>query len=317
MLKNTKMNHNPKPKFTLIFTLLLLFAACSSCRADPSPPLLLPTTPTAASVSDSTLHPSPGPSSTTKQTTPTPKDTTDKLYTTSGIRSGKELNIYADPGSASRIIDRIPAGAVNIQGTGKLENSGDTIWVQVTYRGLKGWVNQDFITVQQGAVPSSLSKLSNRILYLIKDKRFQELSALIHPQECLRFSPYPYLKPDNLIFCPEDFNDLITASSQYRWGQFDGSGKPIDLTFEKYYQQFIYDQDYVQAETVGFNQEVSSGNSPNNISEIYPGAVFVEYHFPEIDPQYGGLDWRSLRLVFKEIEGKWYLLAVVHGEWTI
>jgi len=31
--------------------------------------------------------------------------------------------------------------------------------------------------------------------------------------------------------------------------------------------------------------------------------MVVEYHFPGIDPQYGGLDWRSLRLVFQQSGG--------------
>jgi len=29
------------------------------------------------------------------------------------------------------------------------------------------------------------------------------------------------------------------------------------------------------------------------------------------------MDWRSLKLVFKEKDGNWYLVGVVHDEWTI
>jgi len=43
----------------------------------------------------------------------------------------------------------------------------------------------------------------------------------------------------------------------------------------------------------------------------------VEYHFPGIDPQYGGLDWRSLRLVFQQSGGEWYLVGIIHDQWTI
>jgi hypothetical protein len=29
------------------------------------------------------------------------------------------------------------------------------------------------------------------------------------------------------------------------------------------------------------------------------------------------MDWRSLRMVFMQQDGIWYLVALVHGEWTI
>ena len=54
----------------------------------------------------------------------------------------------------------------------------------------------------------------------------------------------------------------------------------------------------------------------NNIPDFYPGGMMVEYHFPGIDPEYGGLDWRSLRLVFIPYGEDWFLVGVVHDEWT-
>ena len=68
---------------------------------------------------------------------------------------------------------------------------------------------------------------------------------------------------------------------------------------------------------VGFDQTVGQGNTINNIIEVYPEAVVVEYHFEGFDPQYAGMDWRSLRLVFEESGGTWYLVGIVHDEWTI
>jgi len=59
------------------------------------------------------------------------------------------------------------------------------------------------------------------------------------------------------------------------------------------------------------------GNTINNIAEVYPQAITIEYHFEGFDPQFVGLDWRSLLLVLVEKEGAWCLVAVVHDEWTI
>ena len=31
----------------------------------------------------------------------------------------------------------------------------------------------------------------------------------------------------------------------------------------------------------------------------------------------GGMDWRSLWLVFEKLGAEWFLVGVVHGSWTI
>ena len=62
---------------------------------------------------------------------------------------------------------------------------------------------------------------------------------------------------------------------------------------------------------------IGQGNSLNNIREFYPGSYFVEYHFSGFDPQYAGMDWQSLRLVFLEEDGVWLLVGIVHDQWTI
>jgi hypothetical protein len=142
------------------------------------------------------------------------------------------------------------------------------------------------------------------------------LIPFIHPEICLRFSPYYYLNPDNRIVCSDDLAG-VGSNEIFLWGHYDGTGLPINLSFWEYHEMFVYDEDYLQAPFVGLNSEVGTGNSINNISEIYPDGMMVEYHFPGIDPKYGGLDWRSLRLVFINQDGIWYLTAIVHGEWTI
>lgn len=45
--------------------------------------------------------------------------------------------------------------------------------------------------------------------------------------------------------------------------------------------------------------------------------MVVEYYLPGENPDYGGLDWQSLRLVFQHKEGAWYLVGVIHDEWTV
>jgi hypothetical protein len=88
------------------------------------------------------------------------------------------------------------------------------------------------------------------------------------------------------------------------------------MTFEAYWARFIYDVDFAQPDAVGYNEVIGTGNKINNIAQVYPQADVVEYYFEGFDPQYKGIDWRSLRLVLEGSEGLWYLVGIVHDEWT-
>lgn len=168
------------------------------------------------------------------------------------------------------------------------------------------------------ASDSSLFRLSGNILRAIKSKNFSQLGNFIHPALGLRLCPYGYIDTTNSQLLSK--KDLITLSNNQDyivWGSFDGTGAPITLGIHKYFDRFVYDKDFLKAEQRSMNKVLGSGNSLINIKEIYPDADFIEYYFPGIDPKYGGMDWRSLRLVFKKVKNKPYLVAIVHDEWTI
>lgn len=125
------------------------------------------------------------------------------------------------------------------------------------------------------------------------------------------FSPYGTVDPKaNLVFDSADLAALDGDETVYTWGTWDGSGGAIEMTAEAYWNRFIWDADWTAA-TVTVNGVAQNGSSPDNVAEAYPGASWVEYHFSGLDSQYGGADWRSLKLVFDESLS---LIAVVHSE---
>jgi hypothetical protein len=158
---------------------------------------------------------------------------------------------------------------------------------------------------------------ADEAIWAIRDRDMTALAAWVHPVDGVRFSPYAYVNPSDLRFLPDQLVDLLADPAVYLWGAFDGSGRPIELTFAAYYERFVYDHDFANAEQTSLNQRLGQGNSLDNSREFYPGAMVVEYHFSGFDPQYAGMDWRSLRLVFQQLEGAWYLVGVIHDEWTI
>ena len=167
-------------------------------------------------------------------------------------------------------------------------------------------------------IKSIIEKRSTDVLTAIKNYDLEKLAAAVHPDKGVRFSPYGYVDVDNdLVFTAEEVKKLATDSKQYHWGYYDGSGEPIRLKFSDYYKKFIYDEDFLNAEQVSYNKTLGHGNSLNNSFEVYKNSISFEYHFSGFDPQYAGLDWRSLRLVFEKKGDIWYLVGIIHDQWTI
>jgi hypothetical protein len=151
----------------------------------------------------------------------------------------------------------------------------------------------------------------------LKEKDLATLAHYIHPDKGLLFSPYVHIDNDTAQVFAADQLPALTDATVYTWGAFDGSGEPIELTFGQYYDKFVYDKDFLEAETVGVNELKGTGNSLPNIEEVFPGSFVMDYYFSGFDEQYEGMDWESLILVLEEQAGAWYVSAIVHSGWTI
>jgi hypothetical protein len=152
----------------------------------------------------------------------------------------------------------------------------------------------------------------------LKQKDGTKLAALAHPSKGVRFSAYPYVRTDfDQVLMAADLAGAFTDPTVRLWGIRDGKGDDIRTTFAAYYASYIYDVDFAKAPEVAYNRAIGKGNSTDNSATAYPDAVMVEFHYPGFDQTYGGMDWRSLRLFLEQKDGTWYLVGVVHGQWTI
>lgn len=163
-----------------------------------------------------------------------------------------------------------------------------------------------------------VADLAQEVILLIKEKNFEDLSLFVHPDKGVRFSPYGHVNVlTDRVYTAKELSKALSDTATYNWGSLDGSGDPINLTFEEYYQKFIYDKDFAKPTKIAYDTVIGKGNTLINYEEVYPNTRLVEYHFPEFDKQYDGMDWESLRLIFEEKDGAWYLIAVIHDQWTI
>lgn len=165
---------------------------------------------------------------------------------------------------------------------------------------------------------SMVEDYAKEAMLALKEKDMDKLSKLIHPEKGVRFSPYTYVEKDkDLVFTAEKVKGLMEDTKKYTWGVYDGIGEPIELTFADYYEKFVYDADFIKAPQVGYNKAIGNGNTINNSFEFYKNSIIIEYHFPGIEEKYEGMDWRSLKLVFEKHKDKWYIVGIIHDQWTI
>lgn len=185
---------------------------------------------------------------------------------------------------------------------------------------ITGKPDSTLITTAKEDKDTVLLNLTSQVLSAFKNRNYDSIILFIHPDKGTRFSPYGYIDTAlDKIISADWIREQAGKKKQDKllWGEYDGSGDPIRMTFNEYVKEFVYDAEFLSPQSSKVNGFIGGGNSQNNLLSVYEGCDFTESHFSGFDPKFDGMDWKSLRLVFKLINGKYYLAGVVHDEWTI
>jgi hypothetical protein len=186
--------------------------------------------------------------------------------------------------------------------------------------------NQPATEVSPGPVPQPAKEASDSMLaYIFADsvvkaldnRDLVTLASFVHPEKGVRFSPYGFVDTTATKHFAAGAFQNAKLSDVHNWGDFDGSGDPIKFSIERYFKRFVTNADYLRAPQRSYNQFRGLGNSLNNLQQVFPSAVFVEYFYPGFDKKYEGMDWSCLRIVMEPYNGRLRLVAVVHDEWTV
>ncbi|WP_163536189.1 hypothetical protein [Gracilibacillus sp. YIM 98692] len=178
-------------------------------------------------------------------------------------------------------------------------------------------IEYEEVSEQTDKKDTQLTSTAENVLDAIARQDFQNLANYVHPEKGVLFSPYVHVTEDAVVFEQEEVASFFENNKVYTWGIYDGSGKVIEFTPSEYYEEFIYDKNYLEeADEVLINERKQRGNMVNNIDEVFPDADVVEFHIPPEES--GGMDWASLNLVFEKMDSnEWKLVAIVHDQWTI
>jgi len=162
---------------------------------------------------------------------------------------------------------------------------------------------------------ASLRVRATEAVVAFRDKDFAKLAALAHPDKGVGFTPYTFVQPRDVVLDAATIRQGFANTRTYLWGFSDGKGDALEWTFERYHGRYVYERDYAAAPQVLVdNYPQVRGNKYDNTKAVFPSARTVEYFFPETGP---GPNWSGLRLVFEDRGGSWYLVGVIHDEWTI
>lgn len=192
--------------------------------------------------------------------------------------------------------------------------SGHTVFDSVLGIGAK----PETVFFDTGVGNAELTEFAFDILGYIKAGDYGALSKVVHPEYGVVFSPYATINlASNKRFTASQVSAFSEDKNRYVWGKYDGNGEPIELTPLEYFEAFVYDKDYTLASEIGIDKVIRSGNSLENIKEVFPNVRFVDFHLAGTDQESGGLDWSSLRLGFEEYKGELRLTVILHSEWTV
>ena len=176
---------------------------------------------------------------------------------------------------------------------------------------------------QQSLVPpdgarSLVEKKARKAILALKKRNMLALSRLIHPSKGLRFSAFTGVNDKEPLIPADQVAKLLRSDNKFASEPKGASGDDEDLTFSQYYKKYIYDRDFANVEQVTFNQNRPMGTIRSNIHQFYPDSIAVEYFSPSPDLGHLGNNWKVLTLVFQKAnDNEWYLVGIVHNEWTI
>ncbi|WP_201527138.1 hypothetical protein [Psychrobacter frigidicola] len=163
----------------------------------------------------------------------------------------------------------------------------------------------------------SLTQQALHIQHALANKNYASIIDDTHPTRGVRFSMYSYVRPESdKTFSRAQFAQYLQESKiRFTWGKLDGIGDLLIIPLPKYLDTWVAGNKFNDAR-ISINEFKSTGNMINNVEDIYQKSDVVNFYHKGSD-EYAGMDWRMLRLVFDEYQGKRYLVAIINDQWTI
>ncbi|WP_413519487.1 hypothetical protein [Psychrobacter glacincola] len=173
------------------------------------------------------------------------------------------------------------------------------------------------VSVVSDMSQQTLRQQALRIQRALANNDFSRITDDIHPTRGVRFSMYAHVHLDkDKVFSREQFAQYLNQSKiRFTWGELDGAGEALVVPLPEYLDTWIDGKKYNNAR-ITVNTFESRGNMINNVNEAYPKSDVVDFYYKGSD-KYDGIDWRGMRLIFEEYQGRRYLVGIINDRWTV
>ena len=190
--------------------------------------------------------------------------------------------------------------------------------------------NEKKQAIESSNLRTKLLKDTEIIYRALEQLDYKTIASKVHPQLGVTFALYadygnptatgsvnggPYLSfsREELL---ENNDDQI-----YIFGTNHATAEIIyEMTLNEYIQDFLiyHYEKLLPVREISYNEQLyQSGGIINTIHQYYPKAKYVEYYRYESDESINDpISTQSLRFVYQDYEGKWYLTAIVRDVYS-
>jgi hypothetical protein len=245
----------------------------------------------------------------------------DERWFVYGIADDDSLNVRSGPGMENEVIFSLARDADQLGRYGEVVFIGDDRWTPIELGESPGesigWANLGFLR----PMPLVDEPVIVGIVNLDEVTVAAVVEALDDPATLAAF-----VGPDGVVVATEPaiqgteevltVGDLLGDTSLIRvWGSEPGTGNPIEWSIADYLSAIRGSTALTSTDTIGYGQQIGSGNIPNTIDDAFPDDDWVEFHFAGTI-YYAGLDWQSVTLVFDNSGDQLVLRAIVSAAWA-
>jgi hypothetical protein len=169
---------------------------------------------------------------------------------------------------------------------------------------------------QETAPQESLISTAKEVVDALANKDYAKLQSLTSDAG-LSLAMYPQLDLSKINVAKSDVSKIPTDQRTQLFGYTDGKGDPVILTASQFFDKRIYTVDYRNAPEIAANKKLGGGNSAFTLPQDIQGREFVGFYFPGFKPEYQGMDWTTLYLIFDKVGNDYKLRAIAKDNWTI
>lgn len=265
---------------------------------------------------------SPTPSNLDPLTTATPS-APPLLYAVAFVGAEGLLNMRAEPGMGSAIVQVLGPETVDLEPTGQRQDTDGMLWLEFRREeGSTGWVSALYLTEQVSSEyfcgDERVQSLLDRFVKAVNDQDGPELARLVSPAHGLTIH-HNLWNPGVNFSSADVLVNLFGSTFDYNWGLQESSGLEIIGPFKEHILPKLQDvtgQQHQRRCNI-LLKDLATGPSAGMVAWPVEYAHLNYFALYRQAPLSQELDWRTWAVGIEYYEGRPYLAVLIQFSWEI